>query len=95
MVKANEMSIQDWEDLNRFLDHENEILDRPLSSLTSDAILAIDHILKVIEKRDVKKCTQDTQESYVVLKDLKHKLENEYVIYRPQSNLFDYAINAM
>ena len=83
MVKANEMSIQDWEDLNRFLDHENEILDRPSSSLTSDAILAIDHILNVIEKRDVKKCTQDTQESYVVLKDLKNKLENEYVIYRP------------
>ena len=83
MVKANEMSVQDWEDLDRFLDHENEILDRPSSSITSDAILAIDHILKVIEKRDVKKCTEDTQESYVVLKDLKHKLENEYVIYRP------------
>jgi hypothetical protein len=81
-MKKEEMSIQDWKDLNRFLDNEDTMY-RASSMITSDVIEAITHILKVIEKKSVQKCSEDTQESYVVLKDLKNKLKTDYVIYRP------------
>jgi hypothetical protein len=81
-MEKEEMSIQDWKDLDRFLDNEDTMYRAP-SMITSDVIEAITHILKVIEKKSVHKCSEDTQESYVVLKDLKNKLKTDHVIYRP------------
>ena len=37
----------------------------------------------LIEDKGVDKCTPKTQEAYEILKELAHKLETEYVIYRP------------
>jgi flagellin-specific chaperone FliS len=48
-----------------------------------EEVQALVHITNLIEDKGVEKCTLKTQEAYEILKELAHKLETEYVIYRP------------
>jgi hypothetical protein len=48
-----------------------------------EEVQALVHITNLIEDKGVDKCTPKTQEAYEILKELAHKLETEFVIYRP------------
>lgn len=51
--------------------------------INMEEVQALNHITNLIEEKGVDKCTPKTQEAYEILKELAHKLETEFVIYRP------------